>query len=146
MLSIFKKLFTSEELSEINPEARLQLSAAVLMLEVSKADNHIDAVEIETINSILSDAFALDESKINILLSESKVESENAISLHNFTREICQHCDHQERLTILTYLWQIAFADGRIDANERHFIRKVASLIYLNDADINQAKTQAQTA
>jgi len=144
MLSIFKKLFTQDELPEITSDQRLQLSAAVLMIALSQSDDHVDDVELETINSILSSEYALDEDKIKTLMSESKTEVEDAISLHNFTREICQQCDHTQRVTILTYLWRIAFADGRLDANERHFIRKVANLLYLNDADINLAKAKSE--
>jgi len=141
MLTILKKIFSQEQLPKISTEEQLQLSAAVLMIELSRSDGQVDDVELDTINSILSSEYALDEKKIESLISNSKAEAEDAISLHSFTREICKQCDHTQRVTILTYLWKIAFADGRIDSNERHFIRKIASLLYLNDADINLAKS-----
>ena len=143
MFNIFKKLFSPEEITDIDHEARLQLAAAILMLEVSKADNQIDQQEIDAINHILSDKFSLDSNKINFLLDASALESDKAVSLHNFTREICQQCDHPERIAITSYLWDVALADGKLDAYERHFIRKVAALLHLNDTDINQAKAIA---
>ena len=78
------------------------------------------------------------------MLEQAKQESEQAISLHEFTRAICDRYKHPERIVILKNLWQVAFADGRIDQHERHFIRKIAGLLYLTDQDITLARTQAQ--
>ncbi|MGH1428972.1 MAG: TerB family tellurite resistance protein [Arenicella sp.] len=145
MLNKLKQLFSDKEpLTESDKQQRLQLAAAVLMFEVSKSDDSVDAVELEQIKTILAEQFALEKKTIQELVEQAQSESDSAISLHEFTRNICAHCDHQERITILQHLWKVAFADGRIDQHERHFIRKIAGLLYLTDQDINLARTQAQ--
>jgi len=146
MIEQLKKLFSEpKQLSDDDKIQRLQLAAAVLMFEVSKSDDDIDSVEIEKIKSILSRKFSLDEKTLEALIEQAKTESDDAISLYEFTRDICSQYEHPERLTILKHLWQVAFADGRIDQHERHFIRKIAGLLYLTDQDITLARTQAQT-
>jgi len=145
MLAKFKQLFSEQStLSEEDKQQRLQMAAAVLMFEVSKSDDSVDAIELEKIESILADKFSLEQSTIEELVDQAKNESDNAISLHEFTRDICSNCEHPERIVILKHLWQVAFADGKIDQHERHFIRKIAGLLYLTDQDIALARTKAQ--
>ena len=146
MLNKLKQLFSEpKDLSETDKQTRLQLAAAVLMFEVSKSDDSIDAIELDQIKTILKDKFSLNQSTMEQLVEQAKAESDEAISLHEFTRDICNQCEHQERITILRHLWQVAFADGRLDQHERHFIRKIAGLLYLTDNDITLARTQAQS-
>ena len=145
MLDQLKKLFSeTKSLSETQKTERLPLAAAVLMFEVSKSDDDVDDVEIEKIRSILAEKFTMDDKTLSEILEQAKNESEHAISLHEFTLDICANYEHADRITILKHLWQVAFADGRIDQHERHFIRKIAGLLYLTDQDINLARTQAQ--
>jgi len=146
MLNKLKELFLeSSSSNKANTEEKLQLAAAVLMVEVSKSDDTIDQVELDQIKQILAEKFSLNQETIQLVLDQAKQESEQAVSLYDFTREICDRYDHPERITILKNLWQIAFADGRIDKHERHFIRKIAGLLYLTDQDITLARSQAQT-
>ena len=145
MLDKLKQLFSDTTcLSSEQKQDRLQLAAAVLMFEVSKSDDSVDAVEIDRIKQILAQRFSLDASTIQSIVDHAQQKSDQAISLHEFTRDICDACDYEERLTILKHLWEVAFADGQIDTHERHFIRKIASLLYLTDQDIIQARTKAK--
>ena len=41
-------------------------------------------------------------------------------------------------------LWQVAFADGRLDAHENHFMRKIGDLLYIPHADYVAAKQRAR--
>jgi uncharacterized tellurite resistance protein B-like protein len=45
---------------------------------------------------------------------------------------------------VVEYLWQVAFADGRLDAHEQHFMRKIADLLYIPHADYVAAKQRAR--
>jgi len=146
MLNKLKELFSDTASSNnAEKEDKLQLAAAVLMVEVSKSDDSVDQIELDQIKQILSEKFSLNQETIELVIEQAKQESEHAISLYEFTREICDRYDHPERVTILKSLWQVAFADGRIDKHERHFIRKIAGLLYLTDQDITLARSQAQT-
>ena len=145
MLNKFKQFFSEQATdSDEEKQSRLQLAAAVLMIEVSKSDDSVDAIELDKIKNILAEKFSLKESMIQEVLSQATQKSDDAVSLYEFTREICDRYEHTERITILKHLWQVAFADGRIDQHERHFIRKIAGLLYLTDQDISLAKSQAQ--
>jgi len=47
-------------------------------------------------------------------------------------------------MKLLEYLWLLALADDQIDPHERHLVRKVAGLLYLNEAQILQSREQAK--
>ena len=41
-------------------------------------------------------------------------------------------------------MWKIAYADGNIDKDEEHIIRKVSNLIYVAHSDFIKAKINAR--
>ena len=47
-------------------------------------------------------------------------------------------------MKLLEYLWVLALADERIDPHERHLVRKVAGLLYLNEKQIMQSRENAK--
>ena len=45
-----------------------------------------------------------------------------------------------EKLSLLGFMWRIAFADGKIDVNEEKLIRRLADLIRIKDIDVLKLK------
>jgi len=74
----------------------------------------------------------------------ARKSAHEATSLQGFTREICDNWGNAKRVRLLEHLWIIALADKTIDANERHLVRKVAGLLYLNEMQIVQARENAK--
>lgn len=146
MLNKFKQFFPSSTNDDTDTEQSLQLAAATLMIEVLSADSVIDEREIKHSLKLLANRFSLEQNDLNKLFDTARKKSDEAISLHSFTREICDQLDNTERVKLLSMLWEIALVDEEIDANERHLIRKIASLLYLNDRQIVQAKELAKKA
>lgn len=145
MLNKLKQFFPSTN-NEIDSEQTLQLAAATLMIEVLSADSVIDQREVEHSLKLLANRFNLAQKDLNLLLDDARRKSDEAISLHSFTREICDQLNNSERVKLLSMLWEIALIDDELDANERHLIRKIAGLLYLNDKQIVQAKELAKKA
>ena len=48
--------------------------------------------------------------------------------------------EYNEKKVLIRALWDVAFADGRIDKYEDHTIRKIADLIYVKHEDFMKAK------
>ena len=146
MLKKLKQLFPSSNNTENDSEQSLQLAAATLMVEVLSADSIVDQREVEHSLKLLSNRFDLSQNDLKQLFDAAHEKSNDAISLQGFTREICDQLDNIERVKLLSMLWEIALVDDELDANERHLIRKIASLLYLNDKQIVQAKELAKKA
>ena len=140
----FSNSNSSQDVNNDSSDADLKLAAATLMLEVVRADGQVDDTEIMTMRKLLDQQFQLDDTAIDNMLELAHETSEDAICLQRFTREICNNWGHAKRLRLLEHLWQIALADEIIDAHERHLIRKLAGLLYLNDSEVARAKAAAR--
>ncbi|MEK9649197.1 MAG: TerB family tellurite resistance protein, partial [Gammaproteobacteria bacterium] len=56
------------------------------------------------------------------------------------------HFDYAEKVQLVMNMWEVAFADGKIDRYEEHLIRKVAELLYLDHKDFILSKQRAREA
>ena len=118
----------------------MTLATCVLLIEVSKSDDTFDEQENNKIISILKDKFNLDDSQINILLEVADNKNQEMISLYDWTSKINEVYEYNEKKALIRALWDVAFADGRIDKYEDHTIRKIADLIYVKHEDFMKAK------
>jgi uncharacterized tellurite resistance protein B-like protein len=137
------KLFFSEQLSpgdQRNPEQAIQLAAAALMIELSRADFQQQPEEQAAIETALNKKFTLDPRQLAELVQLAEQEAREATSLYQFTRLINDHYSPEQKFKLVTALWEVAFADGDISKYEDHMIRKVAELIYLPHSEFIRAK------
>lgn len=118
----------------------MTLATCVLLIEVSKSDDSFDEQESEKIISILKNKFNLDDSQINILLEIADDKNNEMISLYDWTSKINEVYEYNEKKVLIRELWDVAFADGRIDKYEDYTIRKIADLIYVKHEDFIKAK------
>lgn len=145
MLKSLKKLVNiSNEQEKKSTDLELKLAAATLMYEVIRADGQVDEVELASMRDILRAEFKLDVAEYDELFKQAQQTAQDAISLHSFTREICESWGNAKRAELLEYLWMLALADERIDPHERHLVRKVASLLYLNESELMQSRERAK--
>ena len=94
----------------------------------------------EEVISILKNKFNLDDSQVNILLEIADNKNQEMISLYDWTSKINEVYKYNEKKALIRELWDVAFADGRIDKYEDHTIRKIADLIYVKHEDFMKAK------
>ena len=143
MKAFLRNLFSLEsetQTDERTIEERLRLSAAALMVEVSRADHDMTDVETTRIHALLKTSLQLRDEQIDQLLSTAKEDSENATSLYQFTSLIHEHYSIAQKTTLFEHLWEVAYADGELDKYEESLLRKVADLIYLPHQHFIQSK------
>lgn len=144
MLKKLKDLFKNGSVKTDPSEDDMKLAAATLMFEVIRSDGRIDKVELLYMGEILRREFKLKEEQLDELFKSAKETSHDAVSLQGFTRQICENWGNAKRVRLLEYLWMLALADERIDPHERHLVRKVAGLLYLNEGQIAVARERAK--
>lgn len=146
MLAQIKQFF-SEQLApaaQQDPEQATQLAAAVLMIELSRADFQKKPEEQAAIEAALNKKFSLESSQLAHLIELAEQEAREATSTYQFTRLINDHYSPEQKYKLVKVLWEIAFADGDISKYEDHLIRKVAELIYLPHSEFIRAKLAVQ--
>lgn len=149
MLNKLNTLLTSfipSAAADTRPEHTLQLATAVLLIEVMKADAESTPKELAAILSILKKRFHLSDAEVAQLAELGHSKSKAANDLHQFTSLINRELAPAEKIRIIEYMWQVAYADGKISAHENHLMRKIAALLYIPDADFIAAKMRAKPA
>ena len=144
MLKALQELLFNKNIKEAEPQLDIKLAAATLMYELIRSDGNIDNQELAHMSLLLKAQFSLDDDKLKELFELAEKNAEEATSLYAFTSEICQQWDNGKRFELLKNLWLLALSDNEIDRHERHFVRKIAGLLYLNEAEIIQSRAAAK--
>ena len=144
-MNFFKKIFKSEESEKPLIDDKTSIKACIaLLLETSMADEVLEESELFALKETLIKDFNISEEEIAKLIEISKQNVDDSTSLYEFTRDINDNFDSNERIKLIESMWKIAYADGNIDKYEEHIIRKVSSLIYVAHSDFIQAKLNAK--
>lgn len=128
------------------PEHTLQLATAVLLIEVMQSDDNIADREQSTVLKILKDRFHLADAEVTQLTKLGHRTADAANDFHQFTSLINRELGMPEKVRIIEYMWQVAYADKRISAHEDHLMRKIAGLLYIAHGDYITAKMRAKPA
>jgi uncharacterized tellurite resistance protein B-like protein len=122
----------------------LQLATAVLLVEVMRADARDALAEKPAVLEALRTKFALADDELARLYEIAEKSSIEAHDLHSFTARINSAFDEPQKLRILEMLWQVAYADGHLDAHETHLMRRLADLLHVRQSDAVGAKLRAE--
>ena len=141
--SFFSKNVLEAETETTSPD---QLATAALLIEVMVIDGDLDDQEMQAIAGTLSNMLDLSEEQIDQLIELSKEEVAEATSLYQFTKEINEHFDIEKKLSLMTAMWRVAFADGHLDKYEENIIRRVADLLHIRHSEYIRCKANAKDA
>lgn len=109
----------------------LELSTAVLMIEMARADSASKGVEQAAIPGLLKSRFHLGDAETAGLVALATEKTDAAASLHEFTRILHERLRAEEKLRLLEMLWDVALADQRADRHEEALMRKIGDLLYV---------------
>lgn len=127
------------------PEARhsLELAAAALLMEISRADHDISTVERNAVHAGIRQVFHLSDSEVEDLVSTAENAVDSAVSLFDFTAVINDRFGRDEKVGLLGMLWAVAYADDDLDHYEEYYVRKIADLLHISHSDYIKTKHQA---
>lgn len=143
MLNIFKKKKVTQDIQK-NPEFEIDLIGAVLAYEIARSDGDISDLElnllIEEIKKISKKVNKTDEEIFSIIETYSK----DSVSFHEFIADINNDFSKEEKLSLISFLWDVAFADSQLDVDEERLIRRIADLIRIKDIEVLKLKDKAR--
>jgi uncharacterized tellurite resistance protein B-like protein len=118
-------------------------TAASLLIACSKSDMDEDPEEQKVIRQILADTFQIGDTIIDKLIKVGSNASEGEY-LKRITTFVNEQFTDRDKHFLLEKLWLVAYADGRIEAQEQAFIDRIASAISMTSQDIETARVLAQ--
>ena len=143
MLNIFKKKKVTQDIQK-NPEFEIELIGAVLAYEIARSDGDISDLElnllVEEIKKISKKVNKTDEEIFSIIETYSK----DSVSFHEFIADINNDFSKEEKLSLISFLWDVAFADSQLDVDEERLIRRIADLIRIKDIEVLKLKDKAR--
>ena len=122
---------TTEEDAE-DREAAIRLATAVLMIDVARADDVFDETEFDRVLQLVEKHFKLTPEQAAELVNQADEKADDLVSAYEFTQLLHQHLNEDEKARIVGLLWQIAYADGRLDKYEDSLVRKISDLLYVS--------------
>ena len=143
MLNIFKKNKVSQDTQQ-KPEFEIELIGAVLAYEIARSDGDISDSElsllIEETKKIALEVNKTDEEILSIIETYSK----NSVSFHEFIADINNDFSKEEKLSLISFLWDVAYADSKLEVDEERLIRRIADLIRIKDIEVLKLKDKAK--
>jgi len=136
----------SSESDSPDREGALRFATAVLLVEVARADHVFEKSELVRLLELIESHFALSPEDAADLIDSAADSAEDIVDLHDFTRLLHGHLADREKEQIVGMLWQIAYADGRLDKYENSLVLKISDLLYVSRGRVMRLKHDAETA
>lgn len=153
MLKTLKDLFDnlnaslsgSAPSSPVEDAHTLQLATAVLLVEVMRGVPAMGEAERDTIIQALRRKFTLEDDEIERLMELAHETARTAYDYQSFTRSLNDRFTQEQKIAVVEAMWEVAYADHELNANEQHVISKVAGLLHVTHGEYIAAKLHAQT-
>ena len=143
MLNRIKSLFEANEnkgTKNLTKNSEIQLAAAALLVESASIDGLFDQIERQRISNLLETHFSLTVVETETLIKQAELALEGSRQLYGFTKAVKDRYEECDRINLIEMLWEVAFADGNVDAFEKNLIQRVAGLLFVSDKDRGLAK------
>jgi uncharacterized tellurite resistance protein B-like protein len=143
MFKFFKKN-DSTKIDQKKNAFEIDLISSVLAYEVARSDGDIDQVELsrllEEIKKISIKVGKSEEDILNLI----EIYSNDSVSFYEFIEDINTNFTKEDKLEMISFLWDVAYADSKLDVDEERLIRRIADLIRIKDIEVLKLKDRAK--
>ena len=147
MLRALKIIF-EENITRFNADEdsthSLELASAALLFEISRADHDVSHIEKDEIANAMRQVFKLADDELDELMSAADEAVTHAVSLYDFTGVVNDQFSREQKIRLIEMLWQVAFADDKLDQYEEYYVRKIAELLHVSHKDYIKTKLRVQ--
>jgi uncharacterized tellurite resistance protein B-like protein len=112
-----------------------RLAAAALMIHACTIDGSMSEAERDKLRAVLKSRFALDNAATEELIDVSTLAENESVDLYHFTTLINRTLDEAGRLGVVEMMWEIVFADGRVNEFEDNLMWRAADLLGVSSRD-----------
>ncbi len=123
----------------VDREEDIKLASAALLVEQARMDSAIDQAELDRIVELVRWRFKLTQEEAAELVEAAQSLTDGPAQWYGLTAKIKSAFNADERIQVIEMLWDVAYADGRLDDMEANLIRRIAGLLYVDDRDSGRA-------
>jgi uncharacterized tellurite resistance protein B-like protein len=142
MFNFFKKKTQSVEKTQRNFD--VELNASILAYEVARSDGNISESELKLLHDEIRKICAKvgkNEEKILAIIEEY---SRNSVSFYEFISDINKDYTKENKLSLIRFLYDVAYADKILEVSEERLIRRIADLIKIKDIEVLKIKDSSK--
>jgi uncharacterized tellurite resistance protein B-like protein len=129
-------------LTEFNPDP--VVAVAALLLEASEVDQEAPPEEQAVVHKLLKERFGLADAGLEEVLAETRRVRKQAGDLWPFTHFIQRTYTPEQKRDLLIMVWQVIFADRRLDPYEEQWARRLPEMLAVNPSANIEAKLRAK--
>ncbi len=118
----------------------VELTASVLAYEIARIDGEISNEELSLLIEEIKKISKKVNKNFNEILKIVEIYSKDSVSFYEFVEDINKNYDKEEKLSLLNFMWKIAYADGKLEVDEERMVRRLADLIKIKDIDVLKLK------
>ncbi|AXC48383.1 TerB family tellurite resistance protein [Paracoccus suum] len=138
--NLLSRLFTeSDDAPALNGQDA-EVAIAALLIRVARADDRYSDAERARIDRILGRRRGLSPDEAAERRAAAEMIEAEAPDTVRLTRTIKQRVLLEDRLTVISALWEVVYADGGRGADEEAMVRLASGLLGVSDVDSNLAR------
>jgi uncharacterized tellurite resistance protein B-like protein len=143
VFNFFKK--KKESVKKVSANFEIELTASILAYEIARSDGNISEPELSLLYDEIkkiSDKVNKEEDRILKIIEEY---SKNSVSFYEFINDINNIYTKEDKLSLIRFLFDVAYADKILEVTEERLIRRIADLIKIKDIEVLKIKDASKT-
>ena len=142
MFNFFKKKTQSAKKTESNFD--IELTASILAYEVARSDGNISECELKLLHDEIRKICTKVGKKEEKILTIIEEYSKNSVSFYEFISDINKDYTKEDKLSLIQFLFDVAYADKILEVSEERLIRRIADLIRIKDIEVLKIKDSSK--
>lgn len=139
MLQLLKEFLNDVGIGE-KPASRFseddyRLAAAALLIHVMSVDGQETGAEHDMLQDLLKRQFELDDDAVDELIAAATTADREAVDLYSFTSLLNRSLDEDGRRRIVKMMWEMVYADGRMNEFEDNVVWRASDLLGISQRD-----------
>jgi uncharacterized tellurite resistance protein B-like protein len=142
MFNFFKKKTKVVENKKNN--FGVELTASILAYEIARSDGDISQPELTLLYDEIKKISVMVGKKEETIMEIIEEYSKNSISFNEFINDINKDYSKKDKLSLIQFLFDVAYADKILEVNEEKLIRRIADLINIKDIEVLKIKDMSK--
>jgi uncharacterized tellurite resistance protein B-like protein len=106
-----------------------RLATAALLTRVATVNSEMSQARRDKLHTVLKSCFGLDDVATAQLIYDAATADRSAVDLYHFTRRLNNLLDNEGRQRTVKMMWQVVYADKRVNEFESNIIWRTADLL-----------------
>ena len=142
MFNFFKK--KTQPVEKIKNTFDVELTASILAYEVARSDGDISESELALLYDEIRKICIKVGKKEDKIFQIIEEYSKNSVSFYEFIDDINEDYTKEDKLCLIEFLYDVAYADKILEVSEERLIRRIADLIKIKDIEVLKIKDSSK--